>query len=99
MAERNKELMPHYANVYEVDRVYGGPEEGGWWVTTYTPMASHKCRTKAGARFKLDRLTQKYNKIEPEWGLHSVNYNGGIFSFGVEDKEADFYPQGRIHYA
>jgi len=26
-----------YANIYLIDRAYGGPEEGGWWYTTYTP--------------------------------------------------------------
>ena len=90
--------MAYYANVYEVDRVYGGDEEGGWWVTTYTPKTSHKCRTKAGARIKLDWLMKQYNKIKPEWELHSVNYNGGVFSFHIEDKEAEFSPKGPIHY-
>jgi len=26
-----------YANLYLMARAYGGPEEGGWWYTTYTP--------------------------------------------------------------
>ena len=91
--------MPYYANVYEVDRVYGGPEEGGWWETVYTPKVSHKCRTKAGARFKLERLEKEYNKIRPEWPLYSLNYNGGVYAYYVEDMEADYYPQGQISYA
>lgn len=27
-----------YANLYLQDREYGGPEEGGWWFDTYTPV-------------------------------------------------------------
>jgi len=27
-----------YANLYLHDRAYGGPEEGGWWYDTYTPV-------------------------------------------------------------
>mgnify|MGYP004314540477 CR=1 FL=1 len=27
--------MAYYANVYELDRRYGGDEEGGWWFTTF----------------------------------------------------------------
>jgi hypothetical protein len=27
-----------YANLYLHDRAYGGPEEGGWWYDTYSPV-------------------------------------------------------------
>jgi hypothetical protein len=27
-----------YANLYLNDREYGGPEEGGWWYDTYSPV-------------------------------------------------------------
>jgi hypothetical protein len=29
-----------YINVYSVTRHYGGPEEGGWWYNSGTPLAS-----------------------------------------------------------
>jgi hypothetical protein len=29
-----------YVNAYEVSRPYGGPEEGGWWYDSYSPLAS-----------------------------------------------------------
>jgi len=91
--------MPYYANVYEVDRCYGGQEEGGWWFTTYTPKVSRKCWTKFGAEFRLGLLKDKFDKIEPEWDLHSVNYDGGVFDFRVEKNEAEHEPQGPVHYA
>ena len=91
--------MAYYANVYELDRRYGGDEEGGWWFTTYTPRDSRKFRTRLRARIGLERMLQEYLKVKPEYGLYSVNYNGGVFSGSVEDKEAEFAPQGPIHYA
>ena len=91
--------MTYYANVYELDRRYGGDEEGGWWFTTFTPKVSHKFRTRARARIKLNHLMKEYNKIRPEYGLYSVNYNGGVFNGTVEDKEAEFSPKGPMHYA
>ncbi len=90
--------MAYYANVYELDRVYAGDEEGGWWVTTFTPKESSKFNTKLRARIELERMLRKYLKIKPEYGLHSVNYSGGVFSGHVEDKEEEFYPKGPIRY-
>jgi len=92
--------MSYYANVYELDRVYGGPEEGGWWVTTFTPRESRKFNTKLRARIALEKMLQERLKtIKPEYGLYSVNYKGGVFSGHVEDKEAEFSPKGPVHYA
>ena len=91
--------MAYYANVYELDRRYGGDEEGGWWFTTYTPRESRKFNTKLRARIALEHMLQERLKVKPEYGLYSVNYNGGVFSGSVEDKEAEFAPKGPIHYA
>ena len=35
-----------YLTAYIKDRVYGGPEEGGWWYDTYTPIMSIKTKGK-----------------------------------------------------
>ena len=90
--------MAYYANVYELDRRYGGDEEGGWWFTTWTPKASHMFRTRVRARIALEHMLQERLNVKPEYGLYSVNYNGGVFSGHVEDKEAEFAPKGPIHY-
>jgi len=91
--------MSYYANVYELDKVYGGPEEGGWWFTTFTPRESRKFNTKLRARIALEKMLQERLKtIKPEYGLYSVNYKGGVFSGHVEDKEAEFSPKGPMHY-
>ena len=91
--------MAYYANVYELDRRYGGDEEGGWWFTTFTPRESRKFNTKLRARIVLESMLQERLNFKPEYGLYSVNYSGGVFSGHVEDKEAEFSPKGPIHYA
>ena len=91
--------MAYYANVYELDRKYGGDEEGGWWFTTFTPRESRKFNTKLRARIVLESMLQERLNFKPEYGLYSVNYSGGVFSGHVEDKEAEFSPKGPIHYA
>lgn len=30
-----------YLNAYELERCYGGPEEGGWWFDSGTPVLSY----------------------------------------------------------
>ena len=84
--------MTYYANVYEKDRAYGGSQEGGWWVDTYSPIASHKCRTKAGAMFKLGWLQKKF-PCDNEYPIHSVIYDGGVYVYYIEDHEARFEPE------
>ncbi len=32
--------IPHWLNCYEVGQSYGGPEEGGWYRSVYTPLAT-----------------------------------------------------------
>lgn len=33
---------PVYVSLYEVERAYGGPEEGGWWYNNWTLLSSKK---------------------------------------------------------
>lgn len=33
-----------YVNVYALREKYGGPEEGGWYYTTGTPVLSIRCK-------------------------------------------------------
>ena len=89
--------MTYYANVYSRDRVFGGTEEGGWWVDIYDPKASHKCKTKAGATFKLNRLKKKF-PCENEYPIHSVVFDGSLYVYYIEDHEAAFQPDPWPHY-
>ena len=52
-----------YVSVYEVDREYGGPEEGGWWYDNYELVDTHPVATLEAARKVKEFLK---NKLEAE---------------------------------
>ena len=89
--------MSHYANVYELDRDYGGGEEGGWWYDIAIPIKSVKCRTLRGAIRKLKKLAIEYPD-NAEFPLHSVVYNGGHYSYQIETEPAKAKPESQPHY-
>src|SRR5262245_7305236 len=60
-----------WAVVYEVDRGYGGPEEGGWWYDCGELVVSVPCRSSEEAETVADQLRDRY----PRSGLSgSVTY-------------------------
>ena len=81
--------------VYETDRVYGGPEEGGWWYETGELV--HKVTVAASeVRQVMDRLDKTYPYTK---GRYSVNYSGGDYSMEVWDEQPPVrYPLERPHY-
>ena len=51
-------LMAYFVQVVEIDRLYGGPEEGGWWYDWYT-VRFHKRTTKRLAKKLAKRLMRE----------------------------------------
>ena len=47
-----------YANAYWTDRLYGGPEEGGWWYEAGEPVQS--------VLISQDELEEWLDKQDPE---------------------------------
>lgn len=39
---QSKDPKPVYVSLYEVERCYGGPEEGGWWYNSYQLLSTKK---------------------------------------------------------
>lgn len=37
-----KGAKPVYVSLYEIEKCYGGPEEGGWWFDRWTMLSSKK---------------------------------------------------------
>lgn len=90
---------------YEVDRAYGGSEEGGWWFSTGelrrvlgTARLTEKEAYARSRRLNawLDRM-QKY--LRP---VSSVIYSGGRYQVNVydtaEEVYPEYYPRHRPHY-
>lgn len=86
---------------YEIDRQYGGPEEGGWWYNSgnlerviTTELNEDKayalCRR---ANHLLDMLQKRRTSI------YSVTYNGGRYEAQCYNGNApSYYPTIRPHY-
>lgn len=51
-----RSLRGSYVNVYEVSRVYSGPEEGGRYHDEWTCVASHRIRGPIGAHKAIRQL-------------------------------------------
>jgi len=80
--------MHRYAvTVWEEDRAYGGPEEGGWWFTTGDLILSVDVDDKAVAEGYADLLRLQY---QSEGDLGSVLYRGGCYWVTVLDRLDDY---------
>lgn len=60
-----------FVSVYEVNRIYGGPEEGGWWYDTYRLITSSKKMKKCRALTVQAELQEKWSQ-ENEGDINSV---------------------------
>jgi hypothetical protein len=86
---------------YEIDRQYGGPEEGGWWYDSGELVRLHSLEGNKEEAYRksrrlngLLRLVQRGRK-----SVGSVIYDGGRFAAVVyKNKAPDHYPEERPHY-
>ena len=77
-----------YVNVYEVDRAYGGPEEGGWWYDSGECIHTETYSSKEDALAAQDVLAEKY----PRTGCrYSVLY-GEDYDVFIESAPGTFFP-------
>lgn len=84
---------PIFVNVYELDRSYGGSEEGGWWVDTRDPVHSEQLVGTGDVWEALVRLTERFSRNVANWqGTGSVVYDGGEYMIMLENQEGEFYP-------
>lgn len=94
--------MRYIIALYEIDRAYGGPEEGGWYFDTgelvrllaLAPTEERACALADRANRLLDRL-QRYRRR-----VVSVLYDGGRHAAIVYEWIAPtVFPAVRPHYA
>jgi hypothetical protein len=92
---------PYRIAVYELDRAYGGPEEGGWWYDTgervriiERDFADYETACAACRRCNdwLDTLQRGARPVS------SVAYRGGRYGTRVFRNPPAFYPQHRPIY-
>lgn len=93
--------MPTVLALYEIDRAFGGHEEGGWFFDTgqlVKILAVDRNEHRAYAR--RDRLNQWLGRLQHQRRpVSSVAYNGGRYRvFTYQDVPPPFFPTERPTY-
>lgn len=89
--------LRHFVNVYQLGLEYGGPEEGGWWVTTGEPVYSEGCFTEAFAWFRAEKLSDEYPNNHRYTSVIAHRYDPD-YTIYVEDKPGKPWPEEFPHY-
>jgi hypothetical protein len=87
--------------VYELDRHYGGAEEGGWWYNSGSLVRLVKLtKNKAKAYEYVRRFNHWIDLLcKPKYGLSSVCYEGGEYECRVyPDNAPPHFPTETPHY-
>lgn len=87
---------------YEIDREYGGPEEGGWWFDSGTfvrAVAIHlDDATALRAQRRANRLLDRLQRHRPD--VSSAVYAGGRYrAYTFSGLPPERFPQQRPRYA
>ena len=94
-------MTKYILGFYEVDRAYGGPEEGGWWYDTAKLVRPLSVITGADRAFDLahraNRLLDRLQRHKRDTG--SMAYDGGRHRVIVHpDRLPDYFPEETPHY-
>ena len=95
---------PKYLNVYEIEQIYGGPEEGGWFFNCGSPVESVRVDNQQeldSTRVRLEARYQMNDKSSWDRGRKrgSSSCAGGYdIQINIEDEFAKAYPQQRPRY-
>ena len=84
-----------HVNTYEIDRAYGGPEEGGWWFDTGEVVKSTRCESEAQAERLVAIRKSEYRNTGD---VGSVAYRGGEYRTVIEPDPGADYPTERPHF-
>lgn len=88
-------LLRWFINAYEIDRCYGGPEEGGWWFDAGEIRRSIPCKSFEEAEANVDRVRRAFKSSGKS---SSVIYDGGDYSVRIEEQPGKDYPERMPHY-
>jgi hypothetical protein len=68
-----------FAGAYHAQRVYGGPEEGGWWYNIYDHQASLIIPDGQDPLAAAQTLWEQFSHMDDGRSLGSVLSNGAVF--------------------
>lgn len=84
----------YWVNVYEVDRCYGGSEEGGWWFDTGTPVASVQFNNREDAEAAAEAYREEFPRTDRRFSV----LGGEDYNVVIEPHGAKAYPEEYPHY-
>ena len=93
--------MSYVIAFYEIDKAYGGSEEGGWWFNTGTLVRVFAVRrTEASAFAVARRANALLTRLQgSKRSVGSVLYDGGRHEAHVYENTAPaHFPESRPHY-
>lgn len=93
--------MRYVVALYEVDRAYGGPEEGGWFYDTgRLARLLRLCATETAAVGRAARANRLLARLQRRRRfVDSVAYDGGRYAAVVFERSApEHYPDQPPHY-
>lgn len=93
--------MSYVLAFYEIDRVYGGPEEGGWYFDCGNLVRAFKVtRNREHAYAMCQRANRLLDRLQRnKRDIGSVAYKGGRHWVMVHENTAPkHFPETRPHY-
>lgn len=82
---------PVFVNIYDVDKAYGGPEEGGWWYEYGVPVAS--------IPVKRDATKHEIHQIATQWAHYCNDNNRGRPSMSSVASQGEYLIYIENHFA
>jgi hypothetical protein len=101
-SEQEGKSMGHFVlALYEVDRAYGGPEEGGWYYDCGELRRPLRVFANESAAYAAARRCNEWLRVLQRdcRSVGSVLYRGGRYAAQVFERIApEHYPVQRPHY-
>jgi hypothetical protein len=90
-----------YVNVYETDRAYGGPEEGGWYYDVGSPVKVMPVARDRAERLlgRVQEVCDRINREERRRPGSSVLATGDYLQACIEERPGEEYPRRRPRYS
>jgi len=80
--------------VYSVDRICGGPEEGGWWYDSGNPIRSYPVPNMKIAKILREKLSLRFPTTRKRYSV----LGGEDYEVWIEEHRAEPWPQYTPRY-
>lgn len=82
-----------WLSLYEVEQVYGGPEEGGWWWCSWRWIGGIKCVSRAEAE---SFVQEAEREAAAQNASAAQTAAAAVLALGDDDTVSSTYPEGYI---